>query len=158
MNRFVTVLLIAITFSACTKTEQALVIPDLMPRSGDMAPAEFKKAQESVATLRTKIKEHPEVLKQYSQLAQVFIHEARITGRHHEYYPIADRLVDEALTRDGKFFDALFLKASIQMTKHQFAEAKVTIVKAIAVDPYSSGAYGVLADANTELGLYDEAA
>jgi tetratricopeptide (TPR) repeat protein len=150
--------IISLSLLSCTKSVEPLVIPDLMPRATATDAAEFTKAQETVTKLRGEIKAHPETKKNYSDLAQVFIQEARVTGKHHEYYPIATRLVDEALTKDSLFFDALLLKATIQMTKHRFAEAKQIITTAIRVNPYNAGAYGILADANTELGLYSEAA
>jgi tetratricopeptide (TPR) repeat protein len=45
----------------------------------------------------------------------------------------------------------------MMMTRHDFTNAKETIDKAIAKNPYNSGAYGVLCDADVELGKYDEA-
>ncbi|HET9135054.1 MAG TPA: tetratricopeptide repeat protein [Candidatus Kapabacteria bacterium] len=150
--------IISLSIVSCTKTVEPLVIPDLQARANASDAAEFKKAQETVTKLRGEIKAHPEKKKNYSDLAQVFIEEARVTGRHHQYYPVASRLVDEALTKDSLFFDALLLKATIEMTKHRFTEAKQTINTTIRVNPYNASAYGVLADANTELGLYDEAA
>ncbi|MBS1903576.1 MAG: tetratricopeptide repeat protein [Bacteroidetes bacterium] len=157
IRKFLTISLVALSLAACKKADTALVIPNLMPRGGDSTSAEFVNAQSEVATLRSDLTLHPDKLDDYTKLAMIFLQEARVSGRHHEYFPVASRLLDETLRRDSLNFEGLVLRAGMQMTMHRFAEAKQTIVKAIKVNPHNSGAYGILADANTELGLYDEA-
>jgi len=132
-------------------------MPDLMPRSGDSTSAEFRKAQLTVAHLRNEIAKHPDEMKNYIELAQLYIQEARVSGKHHDYFPVADGIIAEVLRRDPDNFEANVLKAGMMMTRHDFAHAKETIDKAIAKNPYNSGAYGVLCDADVELGKYDEA-
>ena len=48
--------------------------------------------------------------------------------------------------------------ASLQAAQHDFAAAAETAREAVAVNAYDATAYGVLTDALTELGRYDEAA
>jgi tetratricopeptide (TPR) repeat protein len=135
-----------------------LEIPDLSPRAGETSPSpEFLKAQGTIKRYRDELRAHPEVVKNYIEVAQVYIQEARVTGRHDRYYPIADKIIDGALTHEPDNFDATILKASMRMTMHQFSSAKELAEKAIAKNPYSSFAYGVLCDAHVELGLYDSA-
>lgn len=139
--------------------ESALpAMPDLMARASEATPSiEFKKAQAYVQQYRAKINEHPDQLENYVVLAEVYLQESRVTAKHHEYVPIAEHIIDAALQRNPKYFEAMSVKAGIDMTKHQFGAAKNLIEQAIAINPYNSGAYGVLCDANTELGLYDQA-
>jgi len=132
-------------------------MPDLFPRAGDSTSVEFLKAQATVRNLRNEITKHPDELKNYIELAQLYIQEARVSGKHHDYFPVADAIIAEVLRRNPDNFEANVLKSGMMMTKHQFAEAKEIIEKAIAKNPYNSGAYGVLCDANVELGKYDEA-
>jgi tetratricopeptide (TPR) repeat protein len=133
-------------------------MPDLLPRSGETTPSpEFRKAQESVARLRAKIQERPEELKAYADLAQIYLQEARVSGRHHIYVPVAQRLLDGALARDSNNFEAMITKASLMMTLHRFEEAKGLANRAIALFPHNAFAYGVLCDAHVELGEYREA-
>ena len=132
-------------------------MPDLMPRAGDSTSVEFLKAQANVRHLRSEIAKHPDEMKNYIELAQVYIQEARVSGKHHDYFPIADGIIAEVLRRNPDNFEANVLKSGMMMTKHQFADAKETIDKAIIKNPYNSGAYGVLCDADVELGKYDEA-
>jgi tetratricopeptide (TPR) repeat protein len=138
-----------------SKTTTELAIPDLFPRTGESTPsAEFQKAEATIVKLRAAQREHPERVQIYTELAQIYMQEARITGKHHEYMPIVDRLLEAALARDPNNFDALVLTASNLMTYHKFAEAKELAEKAIEKNGYSSYAYGVLCDAKVELGDY----
>ncbi|MFI5264012.1 MAG: tetratricopeptide repeat protein [Candidatus Kapaibacterium sp.] len=150
-------LLLLLGIFSCTKTDTAMKMPDLMPRAGDSTSVEFLKAQATVSHLRAEIAKHPDEMKNYIELAQVYIQEARVSGKHHDYFPIADAIIAEVLRRNPDNFEANVLKSGMLMTKHQFADAKETIDKAIAKNPYNSGAYGVLCDADVELGKYDEA-
>ncbi len=152
---FVMALLIGI--SSCKKEDMSMKMPDLFPRSGDSTSAEFMKAQAMVRHLRDEITKHPDEMKNYIELAQVYIQEARVSGRHHDYFPIGDGVIAEVLRRSPENFEANVLKSGMMMTRHDFVSAKETIDKAIAKNPYNSGAYGVLCDANVELGKYDEA-
>lgn len=140
------------------KSRQLTDIPDLSPRGGDSnASVEYLNALHSVERLREEIKNHPAIVKNYVQLAQIFLQEARITGKHHEYIPKAQILLNDAINIDPNNFDALITEASVQMTLHQFAKAKETASKALPFDPYNAFAYGVLVDANVELGFYQDA-
>jgi tetratricopeptide (TPR) repeat protein len=154
---FVIASLIVAFLTSCRGNDDALMLPDLFSRAGDSTSVEFQKAQRSVWHLREEISKHSDVIKNYIELAQVYIQEARVSGRHHEYFPIADAIIAEVLRHNPENFEANVLKAGMMMTRHDFAHAKETIEKAIARNPYNSGAYGVLCDANVELGKYTEA-
>jgi len=159
LRSFFTVFSLFLVFEliSCTKPDSAMKMPDLMPRAGDTTSVEFLKAQATVRHLRTEIAKHPDEMKNYIELAQVYIQEARVSGKHHDYFPIADGIIAEVLRRDPENFEANVLKSGMMMTKHQFGDAKETIDKAIIKNPYNSGAYGVLCDADVELGKYDDA-
>lgn len=95
------------------------------------------------------------------QLAEVFINEARITGEHGHYYPAALQMLEGVLTPKGinkdHLFRALSTKAGVQLSLHQFPAAKETAEKALAINPYNAQIYGVLVDANVEMGDYEQA-
>jgi tetratricopeptide (TPR) repeat protein len=145
-------------YFALQKPESMKDIPELTACSGNTnASAEFLNAQRAVEYYRDEIRKKPEVVKNYVELAQLFLQEARVTGRHHEYIPKARRMLDEALSRDPENFEATITKASMLLTLHQFQEAKQLAEKAIARNSYNAFAQGVLCDANVELGNYDDA-
>jgi tetratricopeptide (TPR) repeat protein len=119
--------------------------------------AEWEKTKDKVHELKLKIALKPADPKLRLQLATIFITEQRITGEHHYYYSAIGKILDGVLTLDPKNFEALVYKASLQMSLHQFAEAKILAEDAKAVNPNNAYIYGILVDANVELGNYDEA-
>jgi tetratricopeptide (TPR) repeat protein len=133
-------------------------IPSLSMRGGNAnASTEFLNAQKAVDFYREEIRKHPEALKNYIELAQLFLQESRVTGRHHEYVPKARYLIDRALAIDPHSFDARMIKASMLMTMHQFSEARELAEEGVKENPHSAIGYGVLCDAQVESGKYDEA-
>jgi tetratricopeptide (TPR) repeat protein len=157
-----------ITFSSChsraasenTVDESAklLAIPALFERKGKLANAtEWQKTKEKVAELSKKIEVKENDLKSRLQIASIYMSEARITGEHPYYYPAILQILDGVLSIDGKNFEAMVYKASVKMSQHQFAEAKALAEKARSINPDNAYLYGVLVDANVELGNYEEA-
>jgi tetratricopeptide (TPR) repeat protein len=133
------------------------VIPALRERGAGLNDKEFAKTKEMYEKLRERIASNPNDIDAYTVMAQIFMQEARITGRHHDYIPQATLLLDEALRRGPGDFSAQATKGSLLMTLHQFSGAKAIIERAVAENPYSAFAFGVLCDAHVELGEYGEA-
>lgn len=130
----------------------------LSPRSGALnVSSEFLSEKKAVEFYRSEIEKHPDVIKNYIELAQIFLQEARVTGNHHEYIKKASMLIENAEKQDPGNFDVMMTKASILMTLHQFKSAKGLIEKAVKMNNFSAAAFGILCDADVELGLYDEA-
>lgn len=95
------------------------------------------------------------------ELAQLFIKEARVTGEHGHYYPAALKMVETILASsdldsDIKFL-ALLTKAGVQLSLHEFNDAKLTGEEAIKLNSRNAQIYGVLVDVNVELGHYSKA-
>lgn len=133
-------------------------IPDLLERKGPLATAtEWTKTKEKIAELKGKIAKKPEDTKLRLQAATIFITEQRITGEHHFYYGAIEKILNGVLNLDPKNFEAKVYKASLRMSQHQFADAKKLAEEARALNPNNAFVYGILVDANVELGNYAEA-
>ena len=146
------------TFLMMKKNNAVAELPTLSMRSRNSSTSsEFLNAQKSVGYYREEIQKHPDAVKNYIQLAQLFLQEARVTGRHHEYIPKAQYLIDQALLREPQNFDANITKATMLMSMHKFQDAKEIAEASIKINPHSAVGYGVLCDAQVELGNYDEA-
>lgn len=144
--------------SSSSNTQTDLQIPDLFTRKGELAKAtEWQKTQEKVAELKTKIAAKPNDIKSRLQIATIYIAEARITGEHPYYYPAIHKILDGVLSMDSKNFEATVLKASVYLSQHKFQDAKALAEKARAISPTNAFVYGILVDANVELGNYKEA-
>ncbi len=135
-----------------------LSIPALFERKGELAKAEeWQKTKQKVEQLNQKIAKQSNDIKSRLQIAVIYMSEARITGEHPYYYPAVTKILDGVLALDSKNFEALVYKASVKMSQHQFAEAKTLAEKAKNINPDNAYIYGVLVDANVELGNYEEA-
>lgn len=133
-------------------------IPPLYERHGELSNAvEWPKTKEKVDELKKKIKENPSDIKSRLQIVVIYLAEARITGEHPYYYPAVLKVLDGVLSMDPKNFEALTFKSSVKMSQHQFSEARDLANKARQINPSNAYVYGVLVDANVELGNYKEA-
>ena len=133
-------------------------IPNLLDRKGELATAsEWEKTKQKVDELKTKLAAKPEDVKIRLQLATIFITEQRITGEHHFYYGAIEKILNGILAIDPKNFEATVYKASLRMSQHQFADAKKIAEDAKTINPNNAYVYGILVDANVELGNYAEA-
>lgn len=132
-------------------------IPALKPRPAGLAAAEFAAITKKYAALRERIVKNTGDKEAYVALAQLFMAEARVTGDHPYYYPAAERMLDAALTVDASFIPALISKGSVLLSLHRFAEARAVAEQARAVAPNLGVVYGILCDANVELGDYKAA-
>jgi len=135
-----------------------LSIPALFERKGELAKAEeWQKTKQKVEELNQKIAKQSNDVKSRLQMAVIYMSEARITGEHPYYYPATLKILDGVLALDSKNFEALVYKASVKMSQHKFDEAKMLAEKAKNINPDNAYIYGVLVDANVELGNYEEA-
>jgi len=122
---------------------------------------EWDAVQNDFSNYRKSIVQNPKDHQSMILLSKLFIKEARITGEHGHYYPgalalLEQALADESITDDMRFL-ALTTKAGVQLSLHEFQDALETGSKAIVMNPTNAQIYGVLVDANVELGNYDKA-
>ena len=90
-------------------------------------------------------------------LATLYVQEGRATGNFNYYDKAALYYIDAILETDSKNFEALSLKALVQLSQHHFADGLVTAEKAKNINPYNAFVYGLLVDGNVEMGNYKEA-
>lgn len=144
--------------ASTTQADDGTGLPALMERKGALAQSEeWPRVKTKDAELRERIRRNPDDMKSRVQLATIFITEARITGEHPYYYPATLQMLDAILGKDPKNFEATVYKASVLMSQHQFAQAREVGLKARDINPANAYVYGVLVDANVELGDYETA-
>ncbi len=91
-----------------------------------------------------------------TQLGLAYLQKARETGDP-GYYPKAETLFRQALGADGGDIEAMTGLGTLALARHQFAEALDWGEQAREINPHHAPAHGVIADAQIELGRYDEA-
>ncbi len=146
---------------ATNKTAESQKWPELLMRPQIIGPEnEMAYMLDQYTALTTKLNANPNDTESLLTLAELFMMEARISGEHGHYYPAALQLINTAMQSEVKeplAYRAMLDKASVLLSLHQFAEAKVIGEKAVQLNPHSADIYGVLIDANVELGNYQEA-
>ena len=167
--KYLFILMILVAQFSCTKTQKSenstaqngssnLEIPALFERTGDLAKAqEWQKTREKVDELKKKLAKDPNDVKVRLQIATIYLAEARITGEHPYYYPAVLKILDGVLYLNPNNFEATTYKSSVKMSQHQFSEARDLAEAARKINPSNAYVYGVLVDANVELGDYKQA-
>jgi tetratricopeptide (TPR) repeat protein len=91
-----------------------------------------------------------------TMLGQAYLQKARETGDP-GYYPKAETLFHQALALNGADDEAMVGLGTLALARHQFAEALDWGERARALNPQHAPVYGVIGDAQIELGRYDDA-
>jgi tetratricopeptide (TPR) repeat protein len=104
-----------------------------------------------------RVTEKPEDIKATIALASLYIQEARITGDYEYYDAAAMKYIEDVLAIQPQNFEALILKAVIQLSQHHFSDAIETANIAQKINPYNAFVYGIMVDGNVEMGNYSEA-
>ncbi|WP_439879735.1 tetratricopeptide repeat protein [Pontibacter sp. MBLB2868] len=137
-------------------------IPPLHDRQGPIATtSEWLNTKAAIEGLQYKLRKNSGDTHSKLLLAMAYMQEARVTGDHPYYYPAALELVNDVLDRKNIDpairYEAIVAKASIQLSLHQFENALATGHEALKMNDKRAAVYGVLCDANVELGNYEEA-
>lgn len=129
--------------------------PTLKARSGALAQAtEWAETQVTYNKLVAELEAKPGDARNTLKLAKTFMNEGRATGDFTYYNKAALDLIEMVLAKDPKDFEAIALKSMIFLSQHRFAEGKVIAEEARRTNPHNSFVYGLLVDANVELGDY----
>jgi tetratricopeptide (TPR) repeat protein len=133
-------------------------MPQLLERHGDLATGgEWLNTKNAIQGLLAKLRQSPNDQKSRLLLAQAYMQEGRVTGNHSYYDAAAVTLLNEVLRDEPENFEALCCKASISLTQHHFSEGLALAEQARVANPNSGFVYGLLTDANVELGRYNAA-
>ena len=116
-----------------------------------------KSLDEQMKTYQQLVNNNPHNVSALNKLAYVYIRKVRQTVDF-SYNISAEKLLRQALTIDSKNYDSLLFLSIVSMAQHRFADSRDMALKAISVNAYGSGAYGILGDAYYELGSYQQSA
>ncbi len=95
----------------------------------------------------------PKVTARWTDLGDALMQKARETADL-SYYDHAETVYKKALALNPKDVPALVGMAWVTSDRHEFEQSKAWAGKALASDPRSNDAYGLLGDADQELGDY----
>jgi tetratricopeptide (TPR) repeat protein len=106
----------------------------------------------SIATAQATLRHSPDDFRAWADLGGAYVEQARVSGDP-TYYPKAQGALDESLAlRPNGNGPALIGMGALANARHDFAGAKAWGARAVAAQPDTAAAHGVLADALTQLG------
>jgi tetratricopeptide (TPR) repeat protein len=110
----------------------------------------------AIARLQERVRERPSDWRSLAALGAAYVQQARITADP-SYYPKADGVLERSLRieRDENF-EAYVARGSLEAARHDFAAALRDGRRAARINPYDADAYGVIGDAQLELGRYGQ--
>lgn len=109
-----------------------------------------------VASLGEKTRRDPKDARSHLELGLAYQQLTRETGEA-AYYPGSEEALRQALALQPRNATALGALGSLALARHDFRGALAYGQRAVRLAPYSALHYGVVGDALTELGRYDEA-
>ena len=109
-----------------------------------------------VETLQARLKKNPVDERAYVLLGVVYLQKVRETGDP-TYYGKTEEALTRALDLQADDFAAMIQMGALSLARHQFREALEWGEKARAISPGTALIYGVIGDAQIELGQYDAA-
>ena len=119
------------------------------------APLELGAAR-TVEQLQERIRRNPDDPSAYAQLGLALLQRVRETADP-TLYPRAEQAFAEALKRDPRQLDALAGQGALALSRHKFADALRFGEQAHEINPYRAELYGIIGDAQIELGQYEAA-
>jgi tetratricopeptide (TPR) repeat protein len=147
-----------------------LIITGLAYTRSFQQPTEAAKEQLRTAASQRTLSKLDQLIWDYQEMARrgpkdanaravlglAYIQKARETADP-SYYAKAEQVFDEALRINPQHIDALVGSGSLALSRHQFREALAIAERTQRIYPQIARVYGILADAQIELGMYDQA-
>src|SRR6185369_4612381 len=109
-----------------------------------------------IAEMESRVAAQPEDVGAAVLLADALIRQTRVTGNAGLTLH-AEKVLQTALREDPGNYEALRMQGSLYLSQHRFAEAAAIAEKCRAMRPDDSVNYGVLGDAQLEVGNYEQA-
>ena len=121
-----------------------------------VAASDATPTEQEIAQHYETVRRYPDTVDAYALLGFAYLQNVREKGDPADYGR-ADAAFDEALRRDADNVNALIGKGSLAAAQHEFQEALELGNRAVALAPSTARTHGLVVDALTELGRYDEA-
>lgn len=118
---------------------------------------EGKSLDDQIKINQELVKINPRSVSVLNRLAYIYIRKVRQTADF-SYNISAEKLLQQALKIEPNNYDSLLFLSMVYMAQHRFTDSRDMALKAISVNSYGAGAYGILGDSYFELGSYAQCA
>jgi tetratricopeptide (TPR) repeat protein len=136
------------------------VLPGAVPAQTAAEPATGADASSRtdrlIGTYQERLRQRPGDQAAQTSLGLAYQQRARESGDP-SFYSRSEAILRAALTQAPDDVDTLIGLGALALARHQFDDGLDWAHRAVAANPYKPGGYGILSDALTELGRYDEA-
>lgn len=130
----------------------------LKERKPSMASTrEWVEVKKRYEQLQLNLQKKPADIRSQIALVSLYINEGRVTGDFDYYNAAAMAGISKILDKDPDHFEALTFQSTIFLSEHQFEAALKIAEKVKSLYPYNAYVYGLITDAQVELGNYEEA-
>jgi tetratricopeptide (TPR) repeat protein len=122
-----------------------------------LAPLVSGSLEQIIESLQTRLRQLPTDWRSFASLGLAYVQQARVTADP-SYYPKAEGVLRRSLELEGRDnFAAMVGMAALAAARHDFASALRWGERARTINLYNANVYGVIGDAQVELGRYDDA-
>lgn len=149
----------AVTFSALKPRPRPVTSLSLSLRSGSGAATSSRlgnTTDDLIARLQDRIRANSNDINAYNQLGNAYLQRVRETGDPSSY-GMAEAAFKGALERAPNNLEAVVGQGALALARHDFRKALALGEQARALNSSISRVYGVIADAQIELGMYEDA-
>ncbi len=115
-----------------------------------------QKTWDLIQRLEEKVQEKPDSISDQQTLAAYYLQAVRETADT-GYYTRIDQILEKLDQQDPKNAATITLQAAVTAGRHHFKEAIELAEKAVSIQPKTGQNYAILADAEIELGEYENA-
>jgi tetratricopeptide (TPR) repeat protein len=110
--------------------------------------------QQAIASLQGRLRSAPSDWRSWAELGLAYVQEARVTADP-RYYPKAQGALNRSLAlRPRGNFEAYTAEGALALARHDFSGGLRWGERARRVNPYNANVFGVIGDAQIELGRY----
>lgn len=122
-----------------------------------LAPALGGSLERTIENLQARLRTLPTDWRSFASLGLAYVQQARLSGDP-SYYSKAEGVLKASIDLHAQDnFEAMVGMAALSAARHDFADALAWGRKARAINPYNGNVYGVIGDAEVELGRYEDA-
>jgi tetratricopeptide (TPR) repeat protein len=153
---FMTVLILIVSWRLAPGWQASSSLEDVYGYLADSTSRTSASTDTLIQTLQERLRTNPNDWQSYSQLGLAYLQKARETGDP-TYYQKTDEALEKALSFQPDDYASIGAKGALALARHDFSLALEWGEKAKQINPDRTYAYGVIADAQIELGRYEEA-
>ena len=147
---------IAVSWGIASKRASTVGWEGIDGISSDAVSRAGASVDDQISMLQDQIRANPNDWASHSQLGLAYLQKSRETGDP-SYYQKAEEALNKSIEQQANDYVTVSAMGALALERHQFHSALEWGERAVPINPDRTYAYGIIADAQIELGQYDEA-